>query len=178
MIHPGDKSLHPSTRRAGLLFRQGLVRDDDDRAATLLAVLFDVIEDYKTPPNKILTHDLSKLITVQVQHIVNCRQINMGMGNVIKFVKQRVTHLSPEMNEHESKQYLLGHMVTYYEERMVFSRQRITQICVDFIRPGDVILTFGPGSSNLLRQIFIETAKSKAFKLIIGIAKHVQPHLI
>lgn len=62
----GDKLLHPSTIKIGIMFRQGLIREDDDRVAALLATFCNIIDDYKTPPNTSLSRDLDKHIRNQV----------------------------------------------------------------------------------------------------------------
>ena len=163
-----DRSLHPATIKIGLLYRQGLIREDDDRTAALLAAFCNIIEDYKTPPNKNLSWDLDKHIRIQVQHLVSCRQHNMGMGNLIKYLRATVSKISPEMNEAEAKKLIISKLHSFLEEKILYSREIITDLISKsntIIHENDVVMTFG--SSPLLRQILIETAKVKSYKLII-----------
>lgn len=62
----GDRSLHPATLKIGLMFSRGIIREDDDRVAALLATFCTIIEEYKTPTNKSLSWDLDKHIKAQV----------------------------------------------------------------------------------------------------------------
>ena len=62
----GCSSLHSSTIKLGLLYKKGIIREDDDRAAALISLFCNIIEDYKTPPNKSLSWDLDKHIRAQV----------------------------------------------------------------------------------------------------------------
>eukprot|EP01031_Cornospumella_fuschlensis_P043210 gene43210-52821_t len=76
-----DRILHPATIQLGVLFSRGVIIADDDRAHALVVAFQSIIEDYTTPPNKILREDLDKYISKQVQHLVDCRQLTKGMGN-------------------------------------------------------------------------------------------------
>jgi hypothetical protein len=63
----GDRGLHPATVKIGLMFSKGIIREDDDRVAALLATFIAIVEEYKTPTNKSLTWDLDKHIRAQVR---------------------------------------------------------------------------------------------------------------
>lgn len=39
----GDKSIHPITLKIGIMFRKGLIREDDDRVAALLSGFYSQI---------------------------------------------------------------------------------------------------------------------------------------
>jgi translation initiation factor eIF-2B subunit delta len=160
-----EHSLHPATIKLGLLYEKGAVQSDDDRVVALLAAFLHVIKDYKTPPNKILSWDLDKHIRTQVQHLVNCRQHSMGMGNLIKYIRHEISHIAPEHSEADAKAYLTDKLTIFLEERIVYARESITKYCGSAIRDGDVILTFG--SSPLIRQILLTAATTKRFRLIV-----------
>lgn len=61
-----DRQLHPAIVRLGVLYSSGAIYDDDDRVCALYSAFYDVVEDYKTPPNKNLSWDLDKHIRLQV----------------------------------------------------------------------------------------------------------------
>lgn len=63
----GDKILHPATLKLGGLYSDGTIQEDDDRVTALMAAFYNIIEDYKTPPNKILREDLDRYISKQVR---------------------------------------------------------------------------------------------------------------
>ena len=62
----GDRILHPATIKLGALYSKGMIQADDDRVTSLVAVFCNLIQDYKTPPKKVLREDLDKYISKQV----------------------------------------------------------------------------------------------------------------
>ncbi len=66
-----DRIIHPATVHLGLMYNKGIIQADDDRAHALIAVFCHIIEDYKTPPKKILREDLDKCISKQVSAAIN-----------------------------------------------------------------------------------------------------------
>lgn len=61
-----DRILHPATIKLGSLYSKGMIQADDDRVTSLVAVFCNLIQDYKTPPKKVLREDLDKYISKQV----------------------------------------------------------------------------------------------------------------
>ena len=85
--------IHPAIVRLGSQYKRGVVLDDDERVTALILAFYQVIEGYTTPPLTQLKRDLDKHIRNQVQHLVDCRQHSMGMGNVIKYIRHLITGL-------------------------------------------------------------------------------------
>jgi translation initiation factor eIF-2B subunit delta len=100
----------------------------------------------------------------------------MGMGNLIKFLRFAISRVPPEISEAEAKSLLISQLRSFLEERILFAREAIIQVCTDTIRDGDIILTYG--SSPLLRQIFLSSAENKNFKLIIVDARPLNDGLL
>ena len=157
--------LHPATIKLGLLYRNGVIQEDDDRVAALIAAFCNVIEDYKTPPNKNFSWDLDKHLGRQVQHLINCRQHCIGMGNLIRYIRYAISHTPPDMNEADAKGKLISLLHTFLEERIIFARDSISRVCTSAIQDGDVIVTYG--SSPLVRYILLSMAAIKKFRLVI-----------
>ncbi|RYG67196.1 hypothetical protein EON64_08000, partial [archaeon] len=108
-----------------------------------------------------------------MQHLVDCRQLTKGMGNVIKFVKLCVSRVSPDSSEAEAKALLLRQVRTFVEERIEFAAESIAEYVTSTIRDGDVLLTFG--SSALLRRVLLSAAKTqRKFRLIVVDARPLQ----
>lgn len=162
----GDPAIHPAIAKAGLLFRQGVIFQDDDRVPVLLAAFMSVVEDYKAPSNKTISWDLDKYIRSQVQHIVNCRQLSVGMGNFIKFVRKEISDLAPDIKESVAKEQILNKLKQFLEEKLLYARESITRSCIEsIIKDGDVLMTFG--YSPLLLQTFRQAAEKMKFTLVI-----------
>jgi translation initiation factor eIF-2B subunit delta len=167
--HPGhvdgDRQLHPAVLKLGAMFRSGLIAEDDDRVAALLVCFCNVIRDYKTPPNKTLSWDLDKYLRVQVQHLVDCRQHCIGMGNLIKQLRYIISQIAPDVNEANAKKMIVERLHSFFEDRISFARENIGRLVTDVIHHNDVILTFG--STPLLRKVLLMAAAEKRFRLII-----------
>lgn len=160
-----DVAIHPATTKLGCMYRTGIIRDDDDRVAALVAAFCKVIEDYTTPPNQSLNRDLDKHIKAQVQHLVDNRQHCMGMGNLIKYLRSAIASTPPAMPESEAKQRLINILRQFLEEKIVFARESIIQHCSSVVKKDDLILTFG--SSSLLRQVLLGIAEIKNYRLVV-----------
>lgn len=157
--------IHPATLKLGDYFSNGIIHEDDDRVVALICAFRDIIRDYSTPAKKSISMDLDKYISAQVQHLIHCRLHSITMGNVIKFTRFNISQLPPDLPEAQAKQKLIGALTTYLEERIVFARKSISLLCIESIRPNDVILTFG--SSALIRQILVAAAAVKQFRVIV-----------
>ncbi len=66
-----DRSIHPATIQLGLYYQKGVIQSDDDRAHALMATLLVILQDYKTPPKKVLREDLDKYMGKQVNRHPN-----------------------------------------------------------------------------------------------------------
>lgn len=64
----GDRIIHPATIKLGSLYSKGIIQSDDDRVTSLVAAFCNIIQDYKTPPKKVLREDLDKYVSKQVNH--------------------------------------------------------------------------------------------------------------
>jgi translation initiation factor eIF-2B subunit delta len=87
------------------------------------------------------------------------------MGNIIRYLRQSISKVSPELSEFDAKQTLLSKMQTFLDEKMLYAADSITNCVSSTINEDDVILTFG--SSPLLRRIFLKIAQTKKFQLIV-----------
>lgn len=120
-----DRILHPAVIKIGGLFSRGTIFSDDDRVTSLLAAFHCIVKDYKTPANKVLREDLDLYIRKQVQFIVDCRPLSVGMGHLIKYLRYLVSHLPPEISESAAKSLLLEKLQNFLDERIVFSGDNI-----------------------------------------------------
>jgi translation initiation factor eIF-2B subunit delta len=88
------------------------------------------------------------------------------MGNVIKFIRQSISKISPELSEADAKQILLSNVNTFIEEKIVYAGESIARYITSIINDEDVILTFG--SSPLIRKALLHASQHhKKFRLIV-----------
>ena len=161
----GDQSIHPATIKLGIMYRTGVIKHDDDRVAALCATFSKIIEDYSTPPGKSLSWDLDKYIKIQIQHIVDSRQISVGMGNIIKYLRSAISCLPPDLTETEAKSRLTKTLKIVIEEKIVYARESIITHVLHLIKENDVILTHS--SSPLLKQVLLAISSLVTYSLVI-----------
>lgn len=53
-----------------------------------------MIQDYRTPEGKSLSRDLTQQLNNIINFLVDCRPLSVSMGNAIKFIKLRISHVS------------------------------------------------------------------------------------
>ena len=110
-------------------------------------------------------HSSHPLPLLQVQFLVECRELSRGMGNLIKFMRLSISKIAPDTNEAEAKAGLLAKLQTLLEERVVYAAESIAKYVITTIRDGDVILTFG--SSPLVRRVLLAAAQVRQFRLVV-----------
>ena len=96
---------------------------------------------------------------------MDCRQLSMSMGNFIKFFRFTISQVDNEVTEAEAKKWLLDKLDGFIEERVSVAQMNIAKFCANAIKHDDVILTFG--SSPVVRQILLSSAKVKSFRLVV-----------
>lgn len=47
-------------------------------------------QDYATPEGKVLSRDLTHVVNIAIQFLVECRPLSVSMGNAIKYLKLQV----------------------------------------------------------------------------------------
>jgi translation initiation factor 2B subunit (eIF-2B alpha/beta/delta family) len=87
------------------------------------------------------------------------------MGNVIKYIRQSISKISPELSEADAKEILLCNLQTFIEEKIVYAGMSIARFITSIINDGEVILTFG--SSPLIRKVLLYASEHKKFRLVV-----------
>lgn len=64
------------------------------------------ISHYTTPPQKMLSRDLTARLNKQIDFLAECRPLAVAMGNAIKHLKMHVQHLDPGLPEERAKAIL------------------------------------------------------------------------
>ena len=87
------------------------------------------------------------------------------MGNIIKYLRQCISKIPPELSEAESKSILLSKLQSFLDEKMLYASESIARYVTTTINDSDVILTFG--SSPLVRKILLQAAETKKFRVVV-----------
>mmetsp|Transcript_16116 Transcript_16116/g.21304 ORF Transcript_16116/g.21304 Transcript_16116/m.21304 type:complete len:544 (+) Transcript_16116:84-1715(+) len=170
-------SIHPSVHALGLKYAKGEIRGSNGRCIAMLNSFKDFILDYKTPQDKALSWDLDKKLRPQIQFLIDCRPHSISMGNAIKFVRNAIAKIPPEMQENDAKDSLCETIDTFIQERIVFAGKVIAEYAETKVVDGDVILTYGRSEhqSNVVEELLLACAKKgKKFRVIVVDSR---PHL-
>ncbi|CAA0829172.1 NagB/RpiA/CoA transferase-like superfamily protein [Striga hermonthica] len=150
----------------GLQYLAGDISGGNTRCIAMLQAFQESIKDYTTPPDKALARDLTAKINTYVSFLIECRPLSMSMGNAIRFLKSRVTNLSPNLSEVEAKAHLISNIDRFIEEKIILAFKVIVKHTVTKIRDGDVLLTYG--SSFAVEMIFSHAHElGRKFRVVI-----------
>jgi len=166
-VDGGPVYIHQATIRVGGAFRTGQIQHDDQRIDALVSLLKEVVGDFAAPISTTtrLSTELDKTIKAQVNYLVQCRQLSLGMGNLIKFLRTCIAKLPIDATIDTARGTLLGKLQNFSEERVAQARLTIAKKVQGVIQDGDVILTYG--WSDVVTQALLTAAKTKTFRVVI-----------
>jgi len=132
----------------------------------MLLALKQVIADYQTPPDQILSRHLGSHLQPHISYLQNFRPLAVSMGNAIRYLKKQITSLTPDMSDSEAKEFLVEAVERFIRERITFADEVIVASGVSKIRDGDVILTYACSS---VIECILKTAhaQGKKFRVVV-----------
>lgn len=158
--------MHPAVYKVGLRYLTGEVCGGNARCIAMLQAFKEAINDYSTPPEKVLGRDLTAKIGSYVSFIIECRPLSISMGNAIRFLKNRIAKLPLTISESEAKASLQSDIDRFINEKIILADKVIVEHAVTKIRDGDVLLTHG--SSSVVEMILLYAHEiGKQFRVII-----------
>ncbi|KAM7483052.1 hypothetical protein LguiB_007635 [Lonicera macranthoides] len=158
--------MHPSVYKVGLQYIAGDIVGGNARCIAMLQAFREVIKDYSTPPEKILSRDLTAKINNYISFLIECRPQSISMGNAIRFLKPRIANLPLTLSESEAKVSLCSDIDSFINEKIVLADKVIVRHAVTKIRDGDVLLTYG--SSSIVEMILLYAHKlGKRFRVVV-----------
>uniref|UniRef100_A0A2N9HKA1 Translation initiation factor eIF2B subunit delta n=1 Tax=Fagus sylvatica TaxID=28930 RepID=A0A2N9HKA1_FAGSY len=150
----------------GLQYLAGDISGGNARCIAMLQAFKEAIEDYSTPPEKILVRDLTAKISSYVSFFIECRPLSISMGNAIRFVKSRIAKLPLTLSESEAKAALCLDIEHFISEKIILADKVIVRHAVTKIRDGDVLLTYG--SSCIVEMILLYAHElGKQFRVVV-----------
>lgn len=158
--------VHPAVYKVGLQYLAGDISGGNARCIAMLLAFKEAIEDYSTPPEKILVRDLTAKISSYVSFFIECRPLSISMGNAIRFVKSRIAKLPLTLSESEAKAALCLDIEHFISEKIILADKVIVRHAVTKIRDGDVLLTYG--SSCIVEMILLYAHElGKQFRVVV-----------
>jgi translation initiation factor 2B subunit (eIF-2B alpha/beta/delta family) len=87
-------------------------------------ILFQMIEDYKSHPQKPLALDLDSKLKPSIQYLADCRSLSLGMRNVIKHLRVQIGKTT-QMNEEQVLFCLLFTSFIFFSHSITQSHNHI-----------------------------------------------------
>ncbi|EME30180.1 translation initiation factor eIF-2B delta subunit [Galdieria sulphuraria] len=161
--------LHPAVIKLGLQYASDVISGASSRCLSLLDTLALVIESFSLSEileTRDYRRELDKYIRRNIQFLTDCRPLSISMGNCIRYIKSRISHLSPSIPEIENKSSLLKTIRSFREEKFERTEEMIAELGAKRIRDGDTILTLG--RSSCVEEIFVKAKEcGKDFHVIV-----------
>jgi translation initiation factor eIF-2B subunit delta len=166
--------MHPAILALGLKFAEGKIVGGNARTVAMLTAFQQVIADYTTPPDKMLSRDLDKSLKPLIQYLIDCRPHCVGMGNAIRRLRNVIGTLSPELSEAEAKREILDEIDEYIQSRILLAMTAVAKIAQSKLMDGDVVLTYA--RSNVVEMILKETLEQRKHINLRVIVVDSRPH--
>ncbi|TMW55280.1 hypothetical protein Poli38472_013171 [Pythium oligandrum] len=162
-----NKEIHPSILSLGLKYAEGKIAGGNARCVAMLTAFKQVIADYSTPPDKMLSRDLDKTLKPLIQYLIDCRPHSIGMGNAIRRLRNIIGTTPPELSESEAKKHILEEIDEYIQSRILLAMKAVSKIAQSKIVDGDVVLTYA--RSNVVEMVLKEAHEQRklSFRVIV-----------
>uniref|UniRef100_K3WT83 Translation initiation factor eIF2B subunit delta n=1 Tax=Globisporangium ultimum (strain ATCC 200006 / CBS 805.95 / DAOM BR144) TaxID=431595 RepID=K3WT83_GLOUD len=162
-----NKEIHPSVLSLGLKYAEGKILGGNARCIAMLNAFKEVIADYVTPVNKVLSRDLDKSLRPLIQYLIDCRPHCISMGNAIRSLRSIISTTSPELSDDEAKKHIIGEIDEYIQSRIILAMRAVSKHAQSKISEGDVILTYA--RSNVVEMILKEAHELRKinFRVIV-----------
>jgi len=162
------REIHPSVLTLGLHLRSLTLCGSTSRTLGLLLVLKRVINAYTTPPNTALSRHLTTHLSHQISFLSAARPLSIAQGNAIRWLKQLISQLDPDIEESEAKKFLCSTIDDFIREKVTLAGEVIsTQASSRIEKTGETILVYG--KSSLVERTLFHAARDegKTFRVVI-----------
>ena len=136
------QTIHPEILKLALRFGRKQLLGSTDRCLEMLRAFRMVIQGYHAPANVVISRHLDGWFRPQIAYLVSARQLAVPMGHAIRFLKLKISELSPECTEEEAKSSLVEAIDGFVKDRYLLPKSYIVETGLKKIKPNDVIITF------------------------------------
>lgn len=142
-----SREVHPSVLTLGFQLSSYTITGSSARCVAMLLAFKSAIQDYTTPPTTSLARHLtSHYLSPQIEYLKSHRPISVSMGNAIRWLKDYIIQIDPDVPEHEAKSDIADAIDTFIRERITVADTAIATTATAKIRDGAKIVTFGKSS--------------------------------
>ncbi|XP_067010899.2 microtubule-associated protein futsch [Anabrus simplex] len=161
-----DPNLHPAIIRLGVQYASKVVVGSNARCLALLHAMKQVIENYRTPPQKEFARGLEASLQPCTAFLQDCRPLSVSMTNALKHLKWQMNQLPNNISDVDARRRLQEAIDTYIREQIEVAGLAICNTVLNKISNGDVILTYG--CSSLVQRILIQAHESGSkFRVVV-----------
>ena len=168
-LKPSDRPLiHPALLEYALQTAQDISLDEDERTKKFLRMMKQQINDEPISPNDDFYYAVYLLIKRTMNLLSNIRLTPIGVGNVVRYIKNIVTShqdhkfASPE----EFRTHLKNTIDHYISDKIDDVAQFLAKTTAKSILDGDVILTYGY-SPVICKALKLAANNKVKFKVIV-----------
>ncbi|OLY78455.1 putative translation initiation factor eIF-2B subunit delta [Smittium mucronatum] len=148
--------IHPAIKSLGLRMASSMLEGSNERTKAMLEAFSLIIYDYKTPPQNSMARHLQTYLNPQIKFLVQQRPLSVGMGNAIRWLKEKISLVDIDQDEASTKKELITNIRNYVNERISAAVESIAVNGSAKINDGDVVLTYSHSSAvfRLLTHAF------------------------
>jgi translation initiation factor eIF-2B subunit delta len=167
----GKDFLHPAVLQLGLRYAEGSVVGGTNRTLALMTTLKTVIEQLSEDGSDLQLRTLLKqVVDKNVQFLVTCRPLAVGMGNAIREFKNEIERFhktTPNATFEFAKSYFRNICSSYAKEKCSLAIDAIVPLACGKIKDGDVIVTYS--YSTIIQQTFLyaHEKQAKRFRVVV-----------
>ncbi|KAF2225842.1 hypothetical protein BDZ85DRAFT_272502 [Elsinoe ampelina] len=142
-----SREVHPSILALGHQMSSYTITGSSARCVAMLLAFKSAIASYTTPPTTSLARHLtSHYLSPQIEYLKSHRPISVSMGNAIRWLKDYIIHIDPDVPEHEAKADIADAIDMFVRERITVADTAIAATAAQKIRDGARVVTFGKSS--------------------------------
>lgn len=152
-----SKEVHPAVLALGFQFSNYIITGSSARCVAMLLAFKAAIGSYSTPStNSLARHLTSHYLNPQIEYLKSHRPISVSMGNAIRWLKDYIIHIDPDVPEQEAKADILDAIDTFIRERITVADTAIASTASAKIKSGSHVVTFA--KSSIVEQTLLAAA--------------------
>ena len=165
-IAGANKDVHHAILALGQQMSNYAICGSNARCVSTLLAFKEVINSYSTPLGTSLPRHLTTHLSSQIDYLVSCRPLSISMGNAIRWLKLKISHIDPDYPEAKARSDLCSAIDNFIRERITVADQVIADSAGSKIQDGDVVLTYAK-SSTVESTLVKAHRQQKKIKVIV-----------
>lgn len=109
----------------------------------------------------------SHYLSPQIDYLKSHRPISVSMGNAIRWLKDYIVHIDPDVPESHAKQDICAAIDTFIRERITVADTAIAGTACAKIRNGSTIVTFGKSSIVEKTLLRAKEMENRNFSVVV-----------